>query len=401
MENNFKQSHQLHLDSLRGIAALIVVFTHYVGAFLPYSCFADQGNYQQLFSFENFFFYPPFGLLISGRFAVCLFFILSGYVLSYNYLGEPRNLKKISIATLKRPIRLGGVVLFTILLGSLLWYKGLYFNLLVSNISNSNPWFSELWKGTLNIESLFLNISNSLFSKAEIYNASLWTIKEELYGSLLVYLTLFLFSHFKYRFVVITLLIVFFIKSFYQGFFLGMLVADIVKHRPLVFSNNIKKVINFFCVTAFLYLSSYPHFTTHDFVVNNTIYSLLPDASDFESGYPMIAALLLFCFICLNNKAKIILNSNILVFFGKISYGLYGVHLLVLGSLSSWLFLYLHDSAGYFLSFLIVLSSGILVNIALGYLITLTVDKPAIKLADLISRKVINQLQLIVFSLLR
>lgn len=56
MDKESTQTHQAHLDSLRGIAALIVVFTHYIGAFFPFAAFANQGvinkdTYWKLFSF--------------------------------------------------------------------------------------------------------------------------------------------------------------------------------------------------------------------------------------------------------------------------------------------------------------------------------------------------------------
>ncbi|MCP4296524.1 MAG: hypothetical protein GY786_13050, partial [Proteobacteria bacterium] len=52
---------QVHFDSLRGIAALIVVIVHYLCAFHPYTVFGAQGDYQQHASLENIVFFPPFG----------------------------------------------------------------------------------------------------------------------------------------------------------------------------------------------------------------------------------------------------------------------------------------------------------------------------------------------------
>ncbi|MEO1887594.1 MAG: hypothetical protein ABGX72_09550, partial [Methyloprofundus sp.] len=62
MHKESKQAHQAHLDSLRGIAAIIIVITHYIGAFFPFAAFANQGSYQQKHLLEEIFFYPPFGL---------------------------------------------------------------------------------------------------------------------------------------------------------------------------------------------------------------------------------------------------------------------------------------------------------------------------------------------------
>ncbi|GFO71975.1 hypothetical protein BJAS_P1867 [Bathymodiolus japonicus methanotrophic gill symbiont] len=385
MENELKKTHQYHLDSLRGIAALVVVLTHYIGAFFPYSVVGKQGEYQQHYLFEDLFFYPPLGLMTAGHMAVCLFFILSGYVLSYNYLGEARNVKKLTGAILKRPIRLAGVVLCTLIISAFLWRGGLYFNEQLADVSSSKPWFFSLWKGHLSIKEFLINISSSLFEKAAKYNVSLWTIQVELYGSILVFLTLFFCSNFKYRWLIFAALILILVKSFYQGFFLGILIADLVKHKPICLSVRLKKNMAFFFGGAFLYLGGYPHYANIEYI-NSTVYHFLPADTGYDGGYPMLAALFLFCFICLHDKVKILLNMRLLKYLGEISYGVYGVHILVIGSLSAWLFLNLYKYIGYIPSFFVVLSSGLFVIICLAHLITVYVDKPAIKLANFVAR---------------
>ncbi|MCB9988463.1 MAG: acyltransferase family protein [Rhodospirillales bacterium] len=70
------KSQRFHgLDSLRGIAALVVVFNHFYGV-IP-----------ALASSENWLFsYTPLHTLIAGRQAVIIFFVLSGFVLSLPYV---------------------------------------------------------------------------------------------------------------------------------------------------------------------------------------------------------------------------------------------------------------------------------------------------------------------------
>jgi peptidoglycan/LPS O-acetylase OafA/YrhL len=388
------EQRQVHLDSLRGIAAIIVVITHYIGAFFPYATFGQQGSYQQKLPIEAIFFYPPFGLMVAGNFAVCLFFILSGYVLSYRFLGEPRNTKKIIHAILKRPIRLGGVVLFIITLSAFLWHKNLYFNASVSAISTSTPWFSTLWKGNFALDPFLSSASSALFAHAERYNIALWTIQVELYGSILVFLTLLVIGNFKYRSIVFLLFIIIFAKSYYQGFFLGMLIADLIKNRPFPLSTTLKKYLTLFSGVGFICFSSYPHYVNTTFI-NTIIYKYLPSDEGFEGGYSMLAALLLFSFICLNESAKTCLNLKVFRFLGDISYGVYGIHILVIGSLSSWVFLQLYQEIGYIYSFLITVTSGLVIIILLGQLITKYIDMPCIRLSSFISSKVMDKVTLI------
>lgn len=394
MDKESKHSHQAHLDSLRGIAALIVVLTHYIGAFFPFAAFAHQGSYQQRHLLEEIFFYPPFGLLIAGHMAVCLFFILSGYVLSYNYLGEHGKKTKLLSAIVKRPIRLGGVVLCTVIISALVWANHLYFNVQLVEISLSKPWFFDLWKGEFVLKDFLINISSALFASAEIYNISLWTIQVELYGSILVFLTLLLFANFKYRLLVFSVLILVFAQSFYQGFFLGMLLADLVKHKPVNFSVRLKQAVTVLLVVLFLYLGSYPHYANIEYL-DMTVYQCLPADTEYEGGYPMLAALFLFSLICLNEKLKTWLQLPLLKYLGKVSYGVYGIHILVIGSLSSWIFLICFQQIGYLAAFIIAFVTGLLVIIFLGHLITSYVDKPAIGLSNYAGNKFVVLLRVL------
>ena len=102
-----------HLEALRGIAALIVVIGHYLNAFYPYTVFGSSGDYVAHGMWEKLLLTTPLGFFKAGDFAVCVFFVLSGYVLSYKYLGEKDVRPPIIAAILKRPFRLGGLVVFS------------------------------------------------------------------------------------------------------------------------------------------------------------------------------------------------------------------------------------------------------------------------------------------------
>lgn len=389
MKHRPTASHQYHLDSLRGIATIMVVMTHYIGAFIPYAAFGNKAQYQQHFSWETLFFYPPFGLLAAGHLAVCLFFILSGYILSYQYIGEAQNRLYILAALLKRPIRLGGVVLFTLILSACLWNEKLYFNQLVADISSSRPWFYDLWAGDFYLKDFLINISQHLFNHADIYNKSLWTIKTELYGSIGVFILLLLIGNSAYRLVALALLAIFLCKSFYQGFVLGMMIADIAKNKLIAIPTQFMRYFNVVGGAFFLYLSSYPHYASFEFV-QHTVYASLPNDGDLEGGYPMLSAMLLFVLVCSNNKLKTLLEKKSLKFLGKISYGVYGVHILVIGSFSAWLFLTVLPYLNYGLAFLVVLFSGFPVILLLGYLVTCYIDAPIIKLSNCTAKKFIG-----------
>ena len=383
------KSRQTHLDSLRGVAALIVVITHYFTVFYPYTIFGLQGGYQQHSSWENFVFFPPLGIIISGRLAICLFFILSGYVLSYSHLGEPHRLRKILVSIIKRPIRLGGLVWFSMIAGSLLWYFGLFANISVADLTGSKPWFNNFWTGDFNLSKFLVNLTTASFSRGEIYNPPLWTIKIELYGSMMIFLFLLLFGQARFRLLISILLVLVFYDSLYQGFWIGLSIADIVKNHNDNRSPGLRSALNYLIIILFVYLSSYPHFVDHDFL-RGTIYAALPDDHGFGGGYPMLAALLIFILLVTNATLKKHLNKPVFQFFGHISYALYVMHFLVLGSLSSWLFQILYNKLGYNGSFIISFSLGLSVMVMVSYIATRYIDDPAIRFSNYFGNKVLN-----------
>ena len=67
---------RLHqLDGLRGIAALTVVLYHYLSAFLPALTPDETANPHWLSD-------TPLAVIFNGPFAVVVFFVLSGFVIS-------------------------------------------------------------------------------------------------------------------------------------------------------------------------------------------------------------------------------------------------------------------------------------------------------------------------------
>ncbi|MGN6544963.1 MAG: acyltransferase family protein, partial [Aureliella sp.] len=131
-----------HLDALRGLAAVVVVLAHSVGAFYPHAIFGEP--FAPNSTAEMVLRVPPLSLAIASHSAVCLFFILSGYVLSLNFLTRPHRPGQLAQAMLKRPVRLGGLVVFTIVGGYLLMLSGA----MISGEAEAAPWLAGFWKST-------------------------------------------------------------------------------------------------------------------------------------------------------------------------------------------------------------------------------------------------------------
>jgi len=81
-------SKNLSLEGLRGLAALAVFSCHFLYVFFPYLArgrTVDQSGFVPLWHWETWFARAPFTLLYNGDFAVAVFFVLSGYVLTRKF----------------------------------------------------------------------------------------------------------------------------------------------------------------------------------------------------------------------------------------------------------------------------------------------------------------------------
>jgi hypothetical protein len=91
----------VYLESIRGIAALAVVFNYVIVAFVP-AIYATQRTLPILI---RILLASPASLLINGAFAVRIFFILSGFVLSLSYFRK-KQARVLTAAVSRRYLRL-------------------------------------------------------------------------------------------------------------------------------------------------------------------------------------------------------------------------------------------------------------------------------------------------------
>lgn len=329
------------------MAALIVVFTHFAAAFYPYSLFGDRYQYKQISAIELMFNQGPLGLLLAGHFAVSLFFILSGYVLSYKYVGREKMRVRLIAAMLKRPVRLGGVVLFTIILSYILMSSGLYHNRQVALYTSSIPWFERYWEIVPPLKTFLADLLLRPFSRGLVYNAPLWTLKWELYGSYLVFAYLFFVGNFKYRIVLLSFLIYVFSHSYYLCFLLGILFAEV---EAILIARN-WRIPDYFLLAIFplgLFLSSRPNYVAN-ITLSNSIYGWLPaEFNTFsKGGYAVIGAIMVFACVLFCTPLQALLDKSVLRYLGRISYTLYALHFIFLGSISSFLYYILVERIGH------------------------------------------------------
>ena len=183
------EKHKLrYLEGIRGLAAIIVVLHHYILAFYPAMSSANEAQiHNETSYFEEVMAQIPLNIFYNGGFAVCIFFILSGYVLSNNY--HQNNNPQILIQYgVKRYFRLLVPVSVSILLAYTFVHLGFMNRLHLGDITKSKDWLAGSFNFSENITPMLKNMFvDVFFLKDNTYNPVLWTMTYELLGSLLIF----------------------------------------------------------------------------------------------------------------------------------------------------------------------------------------------------------------------
>jgi|GEM_PF-2449439 len=342
------------LESVRGMAAVVVVLFHFVLGFAPQRHGQDAaiaivgGNLKE----------TPLFFLINGHAAVTFFFVLSGFILSYKYFMNKSN-DGLAQSAVKRWPRLIILPLISTILSVLFIKLDLYTYLDVSKITNSN-WMASFAKArgdylNSNFLDAFMQGSFYTFFRGdENLNTSLWTMQYEFIGSLLVFALIPLFNLQK-KVAVIFLFFIFMILSYYINIFMcsftiGVCLSYFYSQAPKF--SNYKIMIPFNLIGAIFVVLTYGYLEP-----GTGFYSFM---NDFNQNYATSVRVLLHSLASVI-LIHLILNVNFLYnsldnklgyLLGKCSFALYVIHVPILFTFSTYIFLKL-DSV--FITFILTM----------------------------------------------
>lgn len=375
-----------YLDGLRGIAAVNVMIMHFFIVFLPAMIYSDRmpshlGNFEQIFS------NTPLGLIGAGNFSVCIFFILSGYVLTQKYFKtKDRNI--IISGAVRRYIRLFVPVLAAILLSFLLASAGVFHYYIETVAISGNNNYAGYWIFTPDIiEAIKQAVWGTFFAGEDTYNPVLWTMTIEFYGSILVFAMTFLFGQQRARWTFYLAAAIFFFNSYYLAFIIGLGLADTFNSKTSIFKTGNKIVLSIILISG-LFIGSYPVGT----VTNDSLYGFLNNGF-FQTPkltYHILGAGMIM-YVLLNSRwLQNIFSSSLLILLGKISYSLYLIHFLVISSFTCALFLFLYPILPYVAAASISCIVSVLLIIPLSYLFYRYIDTAGVQLSKMFYNQLVN-----------
>jgi peptidoglycan/LPS O-acetylase OafA/YrhL len=319
----------LFLDSIRGIAAFVVFLSHLFSCFL----FAPSPSLNKIT--QNIIFFD-------GRFAVSIFFVLSGMSLSINYISStpppPRTHTSTSLdidiikkMIVQRFFRLALPIAMTSIIIAMLVNFSLMVNLDIEN-KFANYWIKLFyhvkeisfyqWFSFSFYDSIILHGTDKHWLANSI-NPVLWTMPIEFAGSMLVFLVIFCFGRDKRRWIAYTLLALYYIifNSYLFHFILGIIASEIyVKYNNWTKPANVSHIYDYISLVFLLCLLA--------------LYGTYHPRAIWASGLASFSIIIL----CISNNRIIwLLEKPFFLFLGKICFTLYLIHLPVITSLSSYL----------------------------------------------------------------
>ncbi len=372
-----------HLDGIRGIAAFAVFVCHFIQVFLPHVYYLDRAGGHGMW--EDEFATSPFNIIVNGNFAVCLFFVLSGFVLSHRFLGlgELDGLRRLAA---KRYLRLALPVLAAVLLAWAILAVGGYSYGAIQPVTRSGmrdayatyiPFWTAVDEGAV----------GAFFRGSWSLDPVLWTMQTELYGSFLVFGLLALFGGVR-RWPVYAVAVAIFYDSYYLAFIFGIGLADLQLRAG---TRDAPRLVTVLLVIVGVAFGSYPYYGA-----DHGLWSVLPAVGTAHKVvfYHILGAVLLIHAANRYACARRVLARPVFRFLGRISYALYLIHFPLVCSISAGFALVLVSHLDYSTAVALSFVVSVPLVVAAAALFTELVDQPAIRVADAFAARAVPRASL-------
>ena len=203
-------------------------------------------------------------------------------------------------------------------------------------------------------------------------NSALWTMPLELKFSFILFVSIFFIRNyltlFLYNIIIFTFIYYNEYLFSYAPFVLGINMAFIFTKKT--FEINIIQSVCLIIVA--------------NFMANN--FHLDININFISSIIPVLGALLIILVALFSKNLQNILNQNILIYLGKVSFSLYLIHNLILGTISSYVYLKLFNQFhfSYSLTYAITFIVSLVFSIFAAGITYELIDKQSLKLTNII-----------------
>lgn len=366
----------------------MVINSHFLQYFLPSLASGNPAASILPDQLEVTYYNLPGNIFYNGKAAIALFFVLSGFVMTYKFFRDRKSEILVSSAMRRYP-RLAIPILALVVLIFIMNHMSLFSpSAMLSAQRNDLNSILIVWDRSDAVSlpvMLFEALIRSFFQYSGKYTVILWVMTYEFFGSLAVMATAYLAVQIRKRWIIylIILLALFSGKDaaqYYSRFFLGMILADFFVNFPTI---KHQWLIGVFGGLIGFFLLTYPRLGLYSGVTS--IYNILPisQLEDTTLFWQTMGAALFIAAILYSRPLQLVLETRPLQFLARISYSAFLFHLVVLGSFSAGLYLWVrsHLSLSFGWTLVLVYTTTILVIVILSYVFTRLIDEPGIRLS--------------------
>jgi peptidoglycan/LPS O-acetylase OafA/YrhL len=330
------------LEGIRGLAALAVVFHHLMLMLCP-----GMYNARQISLLGHILSDTPLSLPHNGPFAVRVFFVLSGVVLSLAYFRRPDPATLTSAACRRYP-RLALPVAASLLFAFTLLSCGCFHNAAAADLMRrpDGDWLRGRYQFDADagyaVKEAFYSAYFALDPK-RTYNSVLWTMGIELFGSMLVYAFLALVGSVRKRWLLhlggIALLVQW-ERVYFVDFLCGVALADLYCYVSRRWPDWQLGATPTWALVVLGAVGA----SLKPTVLRDLGWGHLIVAKDY---WPTFAALCFIVAALFSPKLRRWLEARPIAWLGKISFSLYLFHLPIICSLGAWLLIQLWTVYGW------------------------------------------------------
>lgn len=377
------------LEGLRGLAALTVFFYHFVATFYPAMLIGPRAPAHS--PLDMILYHSPLRFAWDGIFAVCIFFVLSGYVLTHAFFVTGRT-EVLTQRALARYVRLGVPAAASILFVFTLLGADLYFVKQCAPLTGADQLvpFDRFFEFRLTVqrflrESLFLTWF--AFRRNErLTNPVLWTMPIEFLGSMLCFAAAALLHRARGRAVLLSVvaLLVLRFAGPYSVYFCDLLVGVALASRDVPSRRRKGWWVSGVLLLG-LYLGGFHRGSSSYASVSITGRRILGPWWN-EPLVQGAAAVLVVWAVLRSPAVHAILASRVPQFLGRISFSFYLLHLPLIYSLGMGLMLWSWGRLPYNVATAAIFVVLATVTLSLAALMDRFVDKPAIRLGRSLAR---------------
>lgn len=368
-----------HLDGLRGVASLMVLFNHLALCFIPPMSAPTPVGSQILIDLRR----SPLSVIWGGDFGVCIFFALSGVVLAR--LSHSSGLNFPSLL-LRRYVRLALPMLASTLLGYLLLKLSLDDNVAAANGISHSRWLALWYNFPPDLASA---INEGLFGAfvngRSDYNSNLWTMQIELVGSAVIFALYSFKTRARWRLAALLVLIIV-LPGYYRLFAIGAALFEAQSLSALRIGwlrRRHRDAIGAICFLAAVFAGGFPG-SGSDTMITSSWHHWLSASRNAQAWHTIGATLLLAAVLCSQTFATC-LGSRTGRMLGRLSFPIYLVQIPILCSFTSWSMLSLRDLPYGDMAAATTLMT-LLVTIALAAAFWWLVEMPSVRLSQRVGR---------------